>query len=102
MERQLDNQAGKLLQRELDERGINFFMNGQTEEIFGATQVEGVRLADGREVPGNLVVMAIGIRPNTDLARAANLDINRGIAVHDDVRTSDPNTFAIGECAEHR
>ena len=102
MERQLDNQAGKLLQRELDERGINFFMNGQTEEIFGATQVEGVRLADGREVPGNLVVMAIGIRPNTDLARAANLDINRGIAVHDDMRTSDPNIFAIGECAEHR
>ncbi|MGH6851899.1 MAG: NAD(P)/FAD-dependent oxidoreductase, partial [Methylocella sp.] len=102
MERQLDIQAGKLLQRELDERGINFFMNGQTEEIFGATRVEGVRLADGREVPGNLVVMAIGIRPNIDLARAANLEVNRGIVVHDDMRTSDPNIFAVGECAEHR
>jgi nitrite reductase (NADH) large subunit len=102
MERQLDFQAGKLLQRELDERGINFFMNGQTEEIFGAAQVEGVRLADGREVPGNLVVMAIGIRPNTDLARPANLEVNRGIVVHDDMRTSDPNIFAVGECAEHR
>jgi nitrite reductase (NADH) large subunit len=102
MERQLDIQAGKLLQRELDERGINFFMNGQTEEIFGAAQVEGVRLADGREVPGNLVVMAIGIRPNTDLARPANLEVNRGIVVHDDMRTSDPNIFAVGECAEHR
>ncbi len=102
MERQLDHQAGKLLQRELDERGINFFMNGQTEEIFGATQVEGVRLSDGREVPGNLVVMAIGIRPNTDLARAADIEINRGIVVHDDMRTSDPDIFAVGECAEHR
>ena len=102
MERQLDIQAGKLLQRELDERGINFFMNGQTEEILGATQVEGVRLADGREVPGNLVVMAIGIRPNIDLARAADIEVNRGIVVHDDMRTSDPNIFAVGECAEHR
>ncbi|MGH6864317.1 MAG: NAD(P)/FAD-dependent oxidoreductase, partial [Methylocella sp.] len=102
MERQLDIQAGKLLQRELDERGINFFMNGQTEEIFGAAQVEGVRLADGREVPGNLVVMAIGIRPNIDLARAADIEVNRGIVVHDDMRTSDPNVFAVGECAEHR
>jgi nitrite reductase (NADH) large subunit len=102
MERQLDIQAGKLLQRELDGRGINFFLNAQTEEIFGATQVEGVRLADGREVPGNLVVMSIGIRPNIDLAPAANLEINRGIVVHDDMRTSDPNIFAVGECAEHR
>jgi nitrite reductase [NAD(P)H] large subunit len=102
MERQLDAEAGKLLQRELDERGISFFMNGQTEEIFGDGRVEGIRLADGREVPGDLVVFAIGIRPNTDLARSAGLDINRGIRVGDDMRTSDPAIFAVGECAEHR
>jgi len=102
MERQLDPTAGKLLQRELDERGLNFFMNGQTEEIFGDGRVEGVRLADDREVPGDLVVMAIGIRPNIDLARKAGLTINRGIAVFDDMRTSDPDIFAVGECAEHR
>ena len=102
MERQLDTEAGKLLQKELDERGISFFMNGQTEEIFGDGQVEGIRLADGREVPGDLVVFAIGIRPNTDLARSAGLDINRGVRVGDDMRTSDPAIFAVGECVEHR
>ena len=102
MERQLDQTAAKLLQRELDERGLNFFMNGQTEEIFGNGRVEGIRLADDREVPGDLVVMAIGIRPNIDLARQCGLDINRGIAVYDDMRTSDPDIFGVGECVEHR
>ena len=102
MERQLDPVAGKLLQRELDERGLNFFMNGQTEEIFGEGRVEGVRLADGREVPGDLVVMAIGIRPNIDLAKKADLEINRGVVVNDDMTTSDPDIFAVGECVEHR
>jgi nitrite reductase (NADH) large subunit len=102
MERQLDPKAGKLLQRELTERGLSFFTNGQTEEIFGNGRAEGVRLADGREVPGDLVCMAIGIRPNIDLAKACGLDINRGIVVRDDLRTSDPDIFAVGECAEHR
>ncbi|TAK98350.1 MAG: NAD(P)/FAD-dependent oxidoreductase [Rhodospirillaceae bacterium] len=102
MERQLDKIAGGLLQRELDERGLNFFMNGQTEEILGTDRVEGVRLADGREIPGDLVCMAIGIRPNVDLAKKADLEINRGVVVGDDMRTSDPNIFAVGECAEHR
>ncbi|MGE5539355.1 MAG: nitrite reductase large subunit NirB [Gemmatimonas sp.] len=102
MERQLDATAGKLLQRELDGRGINFFTNGQTEEIFGDAQAEGIRLADGREIPGNLVVLAIGIRPNIELARTAELEINRGVVVRDDMRTSDPDIFAVGECVEHR
>ena len=102
MERQLDAMAGKLLQRELHERGLHFYINGQTEEIFGNGRVEGVRLADGREIPGDLVVMAIGIRPNIDLARQAGLDVHRGIAVYDDMRTSDPDIFAVGECVEHR
>jgi nitrite reductase (NADH) large subunit len=102
MERQLDPVAGGLLQRELDGRGLNFFMNGQTEEIYGDGRVQGIRLADGRDVPGDLVVLAIGIRPNIDLAKKADLDINRGVVVHDDMRTSDPDIFAVGECVEHR
>ncbi len=102
MERQLDATAGKLLQHCLDERGLNFFTDGQTEEIFGDGRVEGVRLADGRHVPGDLVVMAIGIRPNIDLARKAGLQVNRGVSVYDDMRTSDPEIFAVGECVEHR
>ena len=101
MERQLDTTAGELLQRDLDARGIAFFTNGQTEEILGSERAEGVRLADGREIPADLVVLAIGIRPNVDLARGAGLDVNRGILVGDDMRTSDPAIFAVGECIEH-
>ena len=102
MERQLDAAAGQFLQRDLDRRGIAFFTNAQTEEIFGNGRAEGVRLADGREVPADLVVLAIGIRPNFELAKRAGLDVNRGVVVTDDMRTSDPDIFAVGECVEHR
>jgi nitrite reductase (NADH) large subunit len=102
MERQLDVAAGQLLQRDLDRRGIAFFTNGQTEEITGTDRAEGVQLADGRFIPTDLVVLAIGIRPNIDLAKAAQLEVNRGIVVADDMRTSDPDIFSVGECVEHR
>jgi nitrite reductase (NADH) large subunit len=101
MERQLDAPAGDLLQHDLASRGIAFFTNGQTEEILGTERVEGVQLADGRVLPADLVVLAIGIRPNVELARTANLDVNRGIVVGDDMRTSAPDVFAVGECIEH-
>jgi nitrite reductase (NADH) large subunit len=101
MERQLDRAAGELLQRDLDARGIAFFTDGQTEEILGIDRAEGVLLADGREIPADLVVLAIGIRPNIDLARSAKLDVNRGILVGDDMRTSAPDIYAVGECIEH-
>ncbi len=102
MERQLDAAAGQLLQRDLDRRGIAFFTDGQTEEIVGVERAEGVQLADGRSIPADLVVLAIGIRPNIDLARSAGLEVKRGIMVLDEMRTSDPEIFAVGECVEHR
>ncbi len=102
MERQLDAAAGQLLQHDLDRRGIAFFTDGQTEEILGTECAEGVQLADGRSIPADLVVLAIGIRPNIDLAKTAGLEVNRGICVFDDMRTSDPEIFAVGECVEHR
>jgi nitrite reductase (NADH) large subunit len=101
MERQLDIEASGLLQRDLTDRGLNFFTNAQTEEIYGEGQVQGLRLADGRDVPGDIVVVAIGIRPNVALAKDAGLDVNRGIRVGDDMSTSDPNIYAVGECIEH-
>ena len=101
MERQLDATACELLQCDLDARGIAFFTDGQTEEILGTDKAEGVLLADGREIPADLVVLAIGICPNIDLARAAGLGVNRGLLVGDDMRTSDPNIYAVGECIEH-
>ncbi|MFC5440130.1 nitrite reductase large subunit NirB [Rhodanobacter ginsenosidimutans] len=102
MERQLDAAAGQLLQRDLDRRGIAFFTEGQTKEITGVDHAESVLLEDGREIPADLVVLAIGIRPRIELAVAAGLEINRGIVVGDDMRTSDPLIFAVGECVEHR
>ena len=101
MERQLDAAAGTLLRRDLDARGIACFTNCQTEEILGTDRAEGVLLADGRTIPADLVVLAVGIRPNIDLARDAKLDVNRGILVGDNMATSDPDIYAIGECIEH-
>jgi nitrite reductase (NADH) large subunit len=101
MERQLDATAAGLLRRALEARGIDFVTNAQTEEVIGGDCAEGIRLADGSELPGDLVVMAIGTRPNIDLARAAELDINRGILVGDDMRSSDLSIYAVGECVEH-
>jgi len=101
MERQLDIAAGELLRRDLETRGIAFFTNSQTEEIVGNDRAEAVMLADGRRIPADFVVLAIGIRPNIDLARAADLEVNRGILVGDDMATSDPDIYAVGECIEH-
>ncbi|MDE2165211.1 MAG: NAD(P)/FAD-dependent oxidoreductase [Alphaproteobacteria bacterium] len=102
MERQLDATAGQLLQHDLERRGIAFVTNGDTEEIYGDGHVEGVRLANGRDLPADFVVMAVGICPETGLARQAGLDVNRGIVVDDGLRSSDPAIYAVGECAEHR
>jgi nitrite reductase (NADH) large subunit len=101
MERQLDAAAGALLRRDLDGRGIAFYTNCQTEEIAGGERAEAVVLADGRRIPADLVVLAVGIRPNIDLVRNAGLDVNRGILVGDDMATSDPDIYAVGECVEH-
>jgi nitrite reductase (NADH) large subunit len=101
MERQLDATAAGMLRRDLAARGIDFVTNAETEEIIGRDRAEGVRLADGRVLAADLVVMAIGTRPNIDLAGVAELKVNRGILVGDDMRTSDPLIYAVGECVEH-
>ena len=101
MERQLDAGAAELLRRDLARRGIKFVLNGETEEILGVEHATGIRLADGSEIAADLVLLAIGTRPNIDLARAAGLDLNRGIVVGDDLGTSDKAIYAVGECVEH-
>lgn len=102
MERQLDVHAAGLLKDALEARGIQVLLNAESEAIQGRRKVAGLRLKDGRNVPADLVVMAVGIRPNVRLARGAGLEINRGIVVGDDMQTSSPDIHAIGECAEHR
>ncbi|NWH07117.1 MAG: NAD(P)/FAD-dependent oxidoreductase [Alphaproteobacteria bacterium] len=100
MERQLDASAGHLLAKALERRGITVLTGANTKEIMGGTHVTGVRLEDGREIPASLVVMAVGIRPNIALAKQAGIETHRGIIVDEQLRTSDPAIFALGECAE--
>ncbi len=100
MERQLDPAAGYLLQRELEGRGIKVICKANTKRVLGETKVEGVELVDGTIIPCSLVVMAAGIRPSAWLGKSAGLDVNRGIVVDDYMQTSDPDIFALGECAE--
>jgi len=103
MERQLDESAGFLLREALLERGVETVMGAHSEEIVGENgQVTGLKLKDGRVLPCELLVMAVGIKPNASLAKAAGLAVNRGVVVDDAMRTSDPAVFAVGECAEHR
>ena len=101
MERQLDEAAGWLLKSALEARGQTILTGADTAEICGEGKVEGVRLKDGTLIPASLVVMAVGIRPCVALARAAGLDIGRGIKVDDHMVTSDPDVLAVGECVEH-
>lgn len=103
MERQLDPAAGYLLEKAFDDLGIKVITKANTHEIIGENKnVSGVKLDDGTVLPCEMVVMAVGIRPSLDLAKEAGIETNRGILVSDDMRTSDPDIFALGECVEHR
>ncbi|GGZ05817.1 nitrite reductase large subunit NirB [Novosphingobium colocasiae] len=103
MERQLDEAAGYLLKTELERRGQTILTGANTKEILGADgKVTGVRLEDGSVIDADIVVMAVGIRPNTALAAASGLTVERGIVVDDHMVTSDPAVMAVGECVQHR
>jgi NAD(P)H-dependent nitrite reductase large subunit/NAD(P)H-dependent nitrite reductase small subunit len=102
MERQLDSAAGSLLRASLASRGIAFKMPAQTSEIVGDDRVRAVRFADGSEIEADLVVMAVGVRPNVELARASGLQCERGVLVDDTLQTFDPAVYAVGECVQHR
>jgi nitrite reductase (NADH) large subunit len=97
MERQLDDGAGSRLAARLAVQGIGFAMPAATAAI----EADAVLLQDGTRIPARIVVLAVGVRPETSLARAAGLPIERGILVDDAMRTEDPAISAIGECAEH-
>jgi nitrite reductase (NADH) large subunit len=120
MERQLDTVAGKMLQKSLEDRGLKFLMGAQTQELLPAARpepVEGstglrsaqpervgsIKFKDGTEVAADLVVMAVGIRPNTTLAESMRLHCNKGIVVNDTMQTiTDARIYSVGECAAHR
>lgn len=102
MERQLDADSAKMLKSQLEAEGMNFLLEKQTSEILGEEHVTGLRFSDGTEVEADLVVMAVGIRPNAALAKDSGIYVNRAIVVDDYMETSVPHVYAVGECAEHR
>ena len=101
MERQLDPAAGYLLQKSLESREMKIHCKGATKAILGTDRVEAVLLEDGTVYDADIVCMAVGIRPEVRLATDAPLDIGRGITVNDQMQTSDPAIWAVGECIEH-
>jgi nitrite reductase (NADH) large subunit len=102
MERQLDPDAAGLLRHDLTRRGMRVLTEANTKAIHGKGEVEAVELADGTMLPADLVVMAVGVRPNVALAKSCGLVVGRGIQVDDAMRSSDPAIYAVGECVEHR
>jgi nitrite reductase (NADH) large subunit len=102
MERQLDKPAAQLLRASLEKRGLKFHMPAQTAAILGDTRVTGVRFANGTEIAADIVVMAVGIRPNIELAKSVGLRCERGVLVNDTLQTFDPSIYAVGECVQHR
>ena len=102
MEKQLDAEAGRIVQRQLEERGIRFVCNARCTAFHGQDSVDRVQLSNGEELTTCRVVIAAGITPAAELARSAGIHCGRGITVNDQLRSSDPHVSALGECAEHR
>lgn len=103
MERQLDHEGAAQLKTAIEAKGIKVELNAQTKCITGdaSGNVTGIGLSDGRNIPGAMVVMAVGIKPNVKVAQASGLDVEGGIVVNDQLQTSDASVYAIGECAQH-
>jgi nitrite reductase (NADH) large subunit len=108
LERQLDEVAGRMLQKSLEDKGLKFLLQKHTEMLVQGEEgknggrVAAIRFKDGMQIPADLVVMAAGIRPNYALAEASGIYCNRGIVVNDTMQTYDPKVYAVGECVSHR
>lgn len=103
MERQLDPVAGGMLAADLRARGITVLCEAQSDHIAAGSdgRARALVMKDGSELPFDLLVMAVGIRPNVGLARDAGLEMGRALIVDDQLRTSDADVFGLGECVEH-
>lgn len=103
MERQLDQPASRMLQKSLEEKGMKFLLEHASAEILGDDRVKGLKFKDGSEIEADLIVMAVGIKPNIELAQSTGLYCERGILVNDTLQTiTDPKIYSVGECVQHR
>ena len=104
LEKQLDKTAGFMLQKNLEAKGLKFHLSTNTETIVGDEngRVKAVRFKEGFELPADLLVLAVGIRPNFALAESAGIHCDKGVVVNDTMQTFDPRVYAVGECVAHR
>ncbi|MFJ6698199.1 NAD(P)/FAD-dependent oxidoreductase [Streptomyces sp. NPDC091272] len=102
MERHLDEEAGATVRRALEGMGAAVYPGNRARAVHGGSTVTGVELAGGHVLDCDLVVLACGVRPRTGLARAAGIEVRRGVVVDDTLATSLPRVYAIGDCTEHR
>lgn len=104
LEKQLDKTAGIMLQKSLEAKGLKFHLNTNTETLVGNDEgrVTSIKFKEGFELPADLVVFGVGIRPNYALAESAGIHCDRGIVVNDAMQTFDPRVYSVGECVNHR
>lgn len=102
MDMQLDAAAAAILKKEINKLGINVLLGHCADKVIGNGSVEGLRFTNGKVYQADMIVIAAGIRPSVELAREASLDVNQGIVVNDYMQTSNPDIYAVGECAEHK
>ena len=104
LNRQLDQQAGEMLQRQLEARGLQFKMSARAQHLISDDNdhIKAVRFADDSELKCDLFITAVGIRPNLALADKAKIYCERGIVVNDNLQSYDPSIYAVGECIQHR
>ncbi|MFZ3150267.1 MAG: FAD-dependent oxidoreductase [Anaerolineaceae bacterium] len=99
--RQLDQPASQILQKKIEDMGISVVVGARTQALVGESHVSGVQLEEDRLLPADLVVISAGVTPNIELARKAGLELNRGVLVDDQMRTSNSDVYAAGDVAEH-
>ncbi len=102
MNNQLDTVAATQLQGSLQQRGITIFTQVNTRRLLGEESIKAVELDNGTLLDADLVIIAVGIRANCQLAESAGLECERGILVDDHLQTTDKHIFSLGECVQHR
>lgn len=101
MPRQIDQAGSDFLKRKIEDLGVSVYLNKNTKEILGNGKVEGMFFNDEAVLDVGMVVISAGIRPRDDIARKNGLRVGErgGIVVNERLQTSDPDIYAIGECA---
>ncbi len=102
MNQQLDPQAGAILKHTIEAMGIQTHLKKLTKAVLGDTKVTGLAFEDGTTLDCDMIVIATGITPNVEIGSRWGLATERGIVVDDQMRSSDPDIYAVGECAQHR